>query len=636
MVKFLGIMGVFGLFALGVAFYSTTQMRLINGSYTELMSGNARAAIYLSRANRNLQTARAGIGELEIANTVAENTAAKTDIDAGQQGFSDDMDKAMAALPAEADLIAGLKARGLAALTQACANAITMGMAATTSAQDIGAQQEYINNCQPAFPPVTAALRTVTDRLSAAADAGAASLNAATSTTIFLTYAGIIAGLALVLATGFFAIRAWVIAPMTRLQSVMARLAGGDLQAEVGGAERRDEIGGMARAVEVFKEAGLEKLRLQSEAEAMAKQTEASRLAAEQERAAAAARQAAVVAALADGLDRLSKGDLVCRLTEAFSAEYEKLRADFNAAMERLQQTVTSISTNTQGVRSGAEEITAASDDLARRTEQQAASLEETAAALDEITATVRKTAEGANQAREVVTAAKADAERSGTVVRETVEAMSGIETSSKQIGSIIGVIDEIAFQTNLLALNAGVEAARAGDAGRGFAVVATEVRALAQRSADAAKEIKTLISTSGGQVATGVKLVGETGQALTRIVEQVNKLNGLVTEIAASAKEQATGLAEVNTAVNQMDQVTQQNAAMVEQTTAASHSLSSEAQDLARLVGQFKIDAAAAPPPAPRKPHSAPKKPRAPALAPAGKFVALAEPAASESWDEF
>ena len=257
--------------------------------------------------------------------------------------------------------------------------------------------------------------------------------------------------------------------------------------------------------------------------------------------------------------------------------------------MGKLQVTMQAIATNTQGVRSGAEEITQASDDLSRRTEQQASSLEETAAALDEITATVRRTAEVANEARDLVSTSKTDAERSGAVVRQTVGAMGGID-SSKQIANIIGVIDEIAFQTNLLALNAGVEAARAGDAGRGFAVVATEVRALAQRSADAAKEIKTLILASTQQVDVGVKLVSETGQALGRIVTQVSQLNGLVVELAASAKEQSTGLGEVNAAVNQMDQITQQNAAMVEQATAASRSLSDEAQELARLVGQFNI----------------------------------------------
>jgi methyl-accepting chemotaxis protein len=298
------------------------------------------------------------------------------------------------------------------------------------------------------------------------------------------------------------------------------------------------------------------------------------------------------------------------------------------------------IAANTQGVRAGAAEITRSSDDLSRRTERQAASLEETAAALDEINVTVGKTAHGANEAREVVNTAKSDAERSGTVVRETVTAMQEIETSSRQISNIIGVIDEIAFQTNLLALNAGVEAARAGDAGRGFAVVATEVRALAQRSADAAKEIKTLISASGTQVEAGVRLVGETGKALTRIVEQVNKLSDLVGNIARSAQEQATGLGQVNSAVNQMDQVTQQNAAMVEEATAASHALAAEAEELSRLVAQFRVGEFAAPPePARLAPRPSRTKPAATHLAPAGKFVALpsaAVAAESADWDEF
>jgi methyl-accepting chemotaxis protein len=349
-----------------------------------------------------------------------------------------------------------------------------------------------------------------------------------------------------------------------------------------------------------------------------------------------------ILQTLGDALKALAAGTLTHRIADnILPAEYAALRQDFNAAMATLQETMVSIGANTQAVRSGAEEITQASDDLSRRTEQQAASLEETAAALDEITATVRKTAEGANEARKVVAAAKTDAERSGEVVKETVAAMSGIETSSKQIGNIIGVIDEIAFQTNLLALNAGVEAARAGDAGRGFAVVATEVRALAQRSADAAKEIKTLISASGAQVASGVTLVGETGKALSRTVEQVEQLNRLVSEIAASAQEQATGLHEVNTAVNQMDQVTQQNAAMVEEATAASHSLSGEAAELARLVGQFQTGAVAHPAPArPAVKKPAAANPRIPAHAPIGKFSAAPAkanaPAKADNWDEF
>ncbi len=355
------------------------------------------------------------------------------------------------------------------------------------------------------------------------------------------------------------------------------------------------------------------------------------------------------VRGVATGLAALADNNIEYRITEVMGSTFEPLRLDFNRALTMLQETMKSIADNAQSVRSGADEITQASDDLSRRTEQQAASLEETAAALDQITATVRRTAENANDARSTVLEAKLDAERSGNVVRETVLAMTEIEQSSKMIANIIGVIDGIAFQTNLLALNAGVEAARAGDAGRGFAVVATEVRALAQRSADAAKEIKTLISASSQQVASGVTLVGETGKALERIVEQVVKLNALVADIAASAQEQATGLNEVNTAVNQMDQVTQQNAAMVEEATAASHGLASEASELNRLVSQFKIGQSAEAsmfqlPPAKTAPAKTAIRPRAPVSPRTNKIVSISQKSvgsrsvttAAENWDEF
>jgi len=339
--------------------------------------------------------------------------------------------------------------------------------------------------------------------------------------------------------------------------------------------------------------------------------------------------RAEAVASLAAGLANLAKGDLTVRLTTRFAEAYEALRADFNAAAERVQGAMQAISQTTRAVSSGADEIAEASDDLSRRTEQQAASLEETAAALDEITATVRKTASGAKEASQVVANARSDAQRSGEIVDQAVAAMTQIEGSSQQVGNIIGVIDEIAFQTNLLALNAGVEAARAGEAGRGFAVVAQEVRALAQRSAEAAREIKTLISTSTQQVGAGVALVGQTGEALQRIVGQVASIDALVNEIAASATEQSTGLHEVNAAVNQMDQVVQQNAAMVEQATAATHSLKGEAGELAALVGRFKVSqgaefAANAPPPRAR-----PKT----AVRPARGAAAVA---VKEDWQEF
>ena len=247
---------------------------------------------------------------------------------------------------------------------------------------------------------------------------------------------------------------------------------------------------------------------------------------------------------IASGLSRLAEGDLEHRIEMEFIPSLDRLRVDFNASLETLEKSMSAVSANTQAIRAGAGEISTAADDLSRRTEQQASSLEETAAALEQITATVKKTAEGAKHARDVVSTAKVDADKSGEVVREAMAAMTGIDKSSKQISQIIGVIDEIAFQTNLLALNAGVEAARAGDAGRGFAVVASEVRALAQRSAEAAKEIKGLISDLDGAGRSGRACWSrQTGEALERIVAQVVEINAIIADIAASAQEQSTGL---------------------------------------------------------------------------------------------
>jgi methyl-accepting chemotaxis protein len=298
---------------------------------------------------------------------------------------------------------------------------------------------------------------------------------------------------------------------------------------------------------------------------------------------------------LAGSLQSLSGGDLTMKIDVPFIPSLEKLRADFNTAVSKLRSAMQSVAENATAIAAGAQQIRSASDDLSKRTEQQAASVEETAAALEEITTTVADASNRAQEAGQLVRKTRENAERSGTVVKNAVDAMGNIEKSSSEIGNIIGVIDEIAFQTNLLALNAGVEAARAGDAGKGFAVVAQEVRELAQRSAKAAKEIKELITASNEHVKNGVSLVGETGRALEEIVTQVQQVNTNVAAIVESSKEQATGLKEINEAVNTMDQGTQQNAAMVEQSTAASHSLAKEANNLFGLVGQFNIGTAAA-----------------------------------------
>jgi methyl-accepting chemotaxis protein len=297
----------------------------------------------------------------------------------------------------------------------------------------------------------------------------------------------------------------------------------------------------------------------------------------------------AAVNQIAAGLSQLAEGDLEQRIPTPFIPALEPLRVDFNASMEALEKSMAAVGGAVKAITAGAGEIAGATDDWSQRTEQQAANLEESAAALEQVTATVKKSSQGANHARDVVSAAKVDAEKSGAVVREAMAAMAAIDKSSKQIGQIIGVIDEIAFQTNLLALNAGVEAARAGEAGRGFAVVASEVRALAQRSAKAAKEIKGLISASTAQVDQGVVLVGQTGEALERIVSQVVEISGSIAEIAVSATEQSTGLEQVNTAVAEMSQLTQKNAALVGEASSAVHGLALESDELAKLVARYR-----------------------------------------------
>ncbi|BCH62264.1 MULTISPECIES: methyl-accepting chemotaxis protein [Rhizobium/Agrobacterium group] len=377
---------------------------------------------------------------------------------------------------------------------------------------------------------------------------------------------------------------------ISRLTGTMTRLATGDLSASVEGGRRPDEIGAMARAVDVFKENSLKARELERQAEENRSLSEEQRQrSAEQERSRSQA-MAEATSGLATGLKHLSEGDLTYQLDRAFVADFEPLRADFNAAVSQLRGTLISFAQATSSIDSGSREVSQSADDLAKRTEQQAASLEETAAALDQITVNVASSSKRTEDARTVAIQANESARHSGAVVANAVDAMGRIEQSSGQISNIIGVIDDIAFQTNLLALNAGVEAARAGEAGKGFAVVAQEVRELAQRSAKAAKEIKDLIGKSSVEVGTGVKLVSETGDALRKIETYIVTINQHMDAIATSSREQSVGLAEVNTAVNQMDQVTQQNAAMVEEANAAGATLANEAGRLRELISQFQL----------------------------------------------
>ncbi|MBB3976555.1 methyl-accepting chemotaxis protein [Rhizobium azooxidifex] len=404
-----------------------------------------------------------------------------------------------------------------------------------------------------------------------------------------LTIASLVLSVGLAIAA-IFIVHRRVVRPLDGIAAAMKKVADGDIHQEIPHAERRDEIGEMAAAVAIFRDNAGERLRLERQAASDRASTDAERVARDAERNRETGKVEAAVVSLGEALGRLAEGDMTCAIDTPFDGELDRLRQDFNTSVSRLQEALCEVGDNARAIDSGAREIRGAADALARRTEQQAASVEETAAALDQITTTVRDSTRRAEEAGELVGRTRAGAEKSGAVVRRAISAMQQIEQSSREIGNIIGVIDEIAFQTNLLALNAGVEAARAGDAGKGFAVVAQEVRELAQRSAKAAHEIKALITTSSKQVQNGVALVGDTGKALETIVVEVEEINGHVQAIVQAAREQALGLSEINTAVGNMDQGTQQNAAMVEETTAASHGLASDVQALNALIGRFNV----------------------------------------------
>ncbi|GBR70303.1 hypothetical protein GKA01_19510 [Gluconobacter kanchanaburiensis NBRC 103587] len=319
----------------------------------------------------------------------------------------------------------------------------------------------------------------------------------------------------------------------------------------------------------------------------------AARIEAEEARQSAqeeAAEHERVIRLVGNAMENLRDGELSFRLEEALPARYERLKQDFNDTASALEKVMMSLNDSISTISSGSAEIASAADDLARRTELQVSRLEETTISVGNVTETVRKTAAASVHASDVASQTRDRAERSGEVMAAATAAMQDIQQSSIHIAQILGLIDDIAFQTNLLALNAGVEAARAGDAGKGFAVVAAEVRALAQRSADAAKEIKGLITSSTQQVSRGTTLVEETGIAMKSIVENVSEISVLIGEIATAARSQANDLSEISVAVSQMDQNTQQNAAMVEEATAASHNLSAEAKELVGSLQRFHL----------------------------------------------
>jgi methyl-accepting chemotaxis protein len=393
-----------------------------------------------------------------------------------------------------------------------------------------------------------------------------------------------------ILVAGLLMVLRRAITPILAMSRAMRQLAEGELNLAIPYTARRDEIGVMASSVEVFKTAAVAKARLEADAERLRQESDLERQAIQREAEAAAEEKLRrATNGLARGLHDLASGDLTVELADQFAAEFEGLRHDFNQAVGQLGALLGDIASSAGAFGSATREISNDSAKLSSRTEQQAASLEETAAALDQITGNVTSASERAQEARKIADIANRSAERSEDIVGRAVSAMSRIEQSSGQMSNIVGAIDEIAFQTNLLALNAGVEAARAGEAGKGFAVVAQEVRELAQRSAKEAREIKHLISSSNAEVEAGVRFVQDAGQSLKDIGGQIREIHQLIEAIATSAREQAVGLAEINSSVNMMDQMTQQNAIMVVQTSEASTSLAEEAVRLGELLARFR-----------------------------------------------
>ncbi|WP_312808509.1 methyl-accepting chemotaxis protein [Agrobacterium cavarae] len=627
--------------------YMSYNYKLADNTYSTFISKDTTGATAMARANRNLTaTAYAAYQILVYDRDSAGMQKAIAFYNESKTKIFDRLAAAREGLPGEQAAIDAItaQAKAVVAITD---QAVKLGAAD----QDAQAKAELAKADDLLIPLADEASKFLTQELNEVATRSKA-LSAETDATIFWSLS--LAGLAFaigIIASLIVAARG-ITTPIANLRQRMISLADGETQAPVEGQERHDEVGQMAKAVSVFRDNALDKMRMEKEAAANLSLTEKERADREAQKAKDVADIQFAVDQLATALNKLAAGDVANRIDTPFVSHLDALRTNFNSSVGNLNDALRAVGQNARGIDAGANEIRAAADDLSKRTEQQAASVEETAAALEEITTTVKDSSRRAEEVGKLVDKARHGAERSGDVVRKAVTAMQEIERSSGEITNIISVIDEIAFQTNLLALNAGVEAARAGEAGKGFAVVAQEVRELAQRSAKAAKEIKELITNSGTHVRSGVELVDETGRALEVIVGEVQEINRHVNAIVESSREQSTGLQEINTAVNSMDQGTQQNAAMVEQTTAASHSLAKEAASLNQLLSRFNLGetaawnrSTAAPVAGTPKAATSASKPAASpahalgrkvASAFGGGAAAAAATAASASWEEF
>ena len=587
--KVLSLVAALSAVTIGGVAYATHMMRFIDDSYGRLIDGYGSANLAMARANRNLVYIDRSIYRL-LAETAVEKKQAAAQEALDAVGFFQKQIKAAArALPDRADVIGEFGKRIDAVVAGDCADVLRLGVSAQ-GADARTAAQRMLDTCDPALNKAMLDISALTNKLLKASEAASDVTLGVTDATIRDTVVYNLIALAVLAALAAYATRAGISAPIRAVAATLDKLSRGEMDAEVPGAARADEVGVIARAALHFRDQSRETLAVRRQA-AEAASAEAERIARDrEEKMRAAAQVSQLMALLGEALARLAEGDLTTRLSEDFAGPYAQLRENFNHAVESLGEAIGSVIASTGFIGAGSRQILQGSEDLARRAERQSYTLEESSASMRALAGAVSQTADASTRTKDIISSAKDEAGDSMEVVRKTEQAIEQIKTSSEKISAIIGVIDEIAFQTNLLALNAGVEAARAGESGRGFAVVASEVRGLAQRSADAAKQIKDLISHSAEEVGRGVHLVKATGAAFDKIQTQVSVIDGGIADIASQAVDQSNTLKQVNLALSEIDQSTQKNAAMAQEAAQGCRALTEQCAQLEQMVRRFRI----------------------------------------------
>ncbi len=640
-VKIVSIVALLAIVSICLIVFSGLTLSRLDSEYSSLLSRDAQTRIENARATRRV----IDLGYYALATTSYEATSqeaknAAAEIDAALKAGLSNLENAKKYSPQRKADFENFQ-KSMTDLRDAAA-AVASGYLKSSQAAPVDIQK--LNDM---VPQLAAQMRDYNERLSKDMAASTASLHDMAKSSLMLVYILSAVGIAVSIMLGLWISMFKISRPLTQLAERMGVLAKGDLAVAIDGQSRGDEVGRMAKAVQVFKDNAVALKRSEAEAAEHRRAADEERARNEAARAEAARQVQQVVAGLGAGLERLAKGDLTYRVTDDFADEYKKVQDDFNAAIGQLQDTIQNIALSSSEVSNAAAEISTSTTDLSQRTEVQAASLEQTSASMEEMAATVKKNAENAQHANQLTQGTQEVANRGGAVVAQAVTAMAQIEESSRKISDIISVIDEIARQTNLLALNAAVEAARAGEAGRGFAVVASEVRSLAQRSSQAAKDIKDLITNSSGQVQQGVDLVNRAGQSLNEIMESIKNVAVIVADIANASSEQASGIDQINKALNQMDEVTQQNSALVEENAATAKTLEDQQHAMSERVGFFRFDRGGSPAaqqasqPVPAKPAMQ-RKPLAQKAGGAGRGPVgrmqsnLATALKAEEWEEF